>query len=257
MKSNCQAEHGQATLRQLRKCLRLCLQFPLISQHHPKALNPAGFLLYFDNWDFPGTPFPICLCGLHPFRQCFGCSMCDLSPLGCIITFYWTECKIEAKTYSLCNMSHFFRSCYSAEPMLKHFQQPINFWCQLLVPNSVLIFTRIWNKLELNWIRSQDCKATEENVQHTRFSKSYKRGWVELACLRKCYEASLFQMCFSIKGTFCRVPVFLVMPHQHYHISQQTLYFLSWILFQGEKSTKKEPRGYCAWFYFKHTDLHA
>lgn len=148
MKSSCQAECGQATLRQLRKCLRLCLQLPLMWQDHPKALNPAECLLYFDNWDFPGIPLPICLCGLHPFRQCFGCSMCDLSPLRCMITFYWIECKIEAKAYSLCNMSNFFRSCYSAEPMLKHFQQPINFWCQLLVPNPILIFTRIWNKLE-------------------------------------------------------------------------------------------------------------
>lgn len=204
MKSSCQAECGQATLRQLRKCLRLCLQLPLMWQDHPKALNPAECLLYFDNWDFLGIPLPICLCGLHPFRQCFGCSVCDLSPLRCMITFYWIECKIEAKAYSLCNMSNFFRSCYSAEPMLKHFQQPINFWCQLLVPNPVLIFTRIWNKLEPKWVRSQNWGWSNwrRGTTYSPFSRSCKRRVeVRLACLWKCYEASLFKIDFSIKGT--------------------------------------------------------
>lgn len=43
--------------------------------------------------------------------------------------------------------------------------------------------------------------------------------------------------------------------HQHCLISQQTPFLSSWIWFQGQKSMRKEPQGYCAWFYVKHTDI--
>lgn len=41
--------------------------------------------------------------------------------------------------------------------------------------------------------------------------------------------------------------------HQPYLIGQQTLFKLN--LYQRQKSMRKEPQGYCSWFYVKNTDI--
>lgn len=100
------------------------------------------------NWEyqFPGTSLPICLHGLCPVLSDsdLAAACVHLSPLGCTNTFYWIECKTKAKAYSWCNTSHFFRASRSVEIMLKYFECPVIFWCQLLAQNSVLIFRRIY-----------------------------------------------------------------------------------------------------------------